>query len=322
MRVLVAGGTGVVGSQVVPLLTRDRHDVVVVGRSRARADAAVGLGAEFAEADALDAGAVRAAVEASQPDAIVNLLTAIPRNLNAKRFEEEMALTNRLRNEGTRNLIEAGKAVGVSRLVSESIAFAYAPAPGLADEEASLWHDGPKPFRAVLAAVEELERLTVAASGIVLRVGHLYGPGTALAADGALLAQVRAAKLPVVGDGGSMFSFAHVRDAAGAFVAALSHDGPAVFNVVDDEPAPVRLWLPQLAELIGAPRPKKVATAIARLFAGEWGVAYLTSLRGASNRRAREQLGWQPTYASWRDGFAAELGASVSAPPPAREQAR
>jgi nucleoside-diphosphate-sugar epimerase len=322
MRVLVAGGTGVVGAQLVPLLTQDGHEVVVLARSRARAEAAVGLGAQFVEADALDARAVRAAVGSAEPEAIVNLLTAIPRNLNPKRFEREMAITNRLRSEGTRNLIEAGKAAGFSRLVSESIAYAYAPGPSAADEGAPLWQGGPKPFRPVVAAVQELERLTLEASGIVLRFGHLYGPGTAFALDGALVAQVRAGKLPIVGDGGSVFSFTHVGDAARAIVAVLSADGPATFNVVDDEPAPVRIWLPQLAELIGAPRPKKAPTLVARLFAGEWGVTYLTALRGASNRRARAQLGWQPSYPSWRDGFAIELDGGASAPRTAREQVR
>ncbi|HEY3506581.1 MAG TPA: NAD(P)-dependent oxidoreductase [Actinocatenispora sp.] len=306
MRVLVAGATGVIGRQLVPLLTAVGHEVVGLSRSAAAREALTRSGAAVVTADALDRAAVTTAVRDAAPDAVVNMLTAIPAALNPRRMGRDFALTNRLRTEGTRNLLDAA---GGRRIVSQGLAYSYQPAAGLADEDAPLWTERtPAQFRPVLAALGELERATREAGGLVLRLGHLYGPGTAYAPDGSLVAQVRAGKLPLVGGGHAVFSFTHAHDAATAVVAAL--DRPAVggvLNVVDDAPAPAYEWLPALARILGAPEPKTAPAALARLAVGGWGVAYLNELRGANNARARLALSWRPRHRSWADGFAAEL---------------
>ncbi|MGI3782916.1 MAG: NAD-dependent epimerase/dehydratase family protein, partial [Janthinobacterium lividum] len=220
----------------------------------------------------------------------------------------DFAATNRLRTEGTRNLLDAAREAGARRVISQGLAYAYDPTSRTtADEDQPLWRRAPRQFGPVLTALIELEQITADVGGLVLRFGHLYGPGSAFAADGSVTRAVAAAKMPVVGDGGAVFSFTHVHDAATAVVAALDKDCHGALNVVDDDPAPVRVWLPELARLVGAPDPKRVPAALARLAVGGWGVAFMTRLRGADNARARLRLDWRPRYASWRDGFAAEL---------------
>jgi nucleoside-diphosphate-sugar epimerase len=302
MRVLVAGATGVIGRQLVPLLTETGHDVVALARGRTRADA---VAAELVTVDALDRSALTAAVRKAAPDAIVHLLTAIPQTLDPRRFADEMAPTNRLRSEATANLVAAA---GSARLLTQGVAFAYRPgSPGRASEDHPLWDDGPKPFRPAVQALRTAEELTAQVGGTVLRFGHLYGPGTPFAADGVLVDRLRAGRMPIVGDGGAVFSFTHTRDAATAVVAALDADRTGTFNVVDDDPAPVRRWLPYLARLAGAPAPRRVPRLAARLAAGSWGVAYLTALVGADNARARRELAWRPSFSTWREGFSREL---------------
>jgi nucleoside-diphosphate-sugar epimerase len=302
MRVLVAGATGVIGRQLVPLLIETGHDVVALARSRDRADV---IDADLVTVDALDRSAVSATVRRIAPDAIVHLLTAIPQDLDPKRFGDQMATTNRLRTEATGSLVAAA---GSARLITAGLAFAYRPNGGAwADEHRSLWDDGPKPFRPVVKALRTAERLTGQVGGTVLRFGHLYGPGTPFATDGGLVAQVRAGKLPIIGGGNAVFSFTHTRDAATAVIAALDAGRPGPFNIVDDDPAPVRQWLPELARLVDAPTPRRAPKLLARLAAGAWGVAYLTELVGADNGRARRELEWRPSFPSWKEGFAREL---------------
>jgi nucleoside-diphosphate-sugar epimerase len=305
MRVLVAGATGVIGRRLVPILTAAGHDVVGLARSRDRAtpDPAIVV------ADALDREALTRAVRDAAPDAVVNMLTAIPAETNPRRLAADFAVTNRLRTEGTRNLIEAAERAGARRIIAQGLAYAYQPAPGHADEDAPLWTDGtPRQFAPVLAALMELERNTTAAGGLVLRFGHLYGPGSMYAADGSFLKGVRAGKVPLVGGGHAVFSFTHAEDAATAVVAALDKDVSGALNVVDDAPVPLYEWLPAVAEILKAPAPKKAPAALARLAVGGWGVAYMNRLRGADNARARLRLDWRPRHRSWEDGFAAELG--------------
>jgi nucleoside-diphosphate-sugar epimerase len=195
-----------------------------------------------------------------------------------------------------------------ARIISEGLAYAYQPAGGpVADETRPLWTDGPKTYRPAVHALLDLERSTTEAGGVVLRLGHLYGPGTAFARDGAFTEQVAAGRAPIVGKGDARFSFLHTHDAATAIVAALDKPVTGVLNVVDDEPALVREWLPGLAEMLGAPRPKHVPVALARMAAGSWGVAYMNRLVGADNSRARLTLDWRPRFANWRAGFEAEL---------------
>lgn len=311
MRVLVAGATGVIGQRMVPVLAAAGHEVVGMVRTRADAGRLAAAGATAVVADALDRGQVEQAVRRARPEAIVTMLTAIPAQINPRRLARDFALTNRLRTEGTRHLLEAGATVGVQRFISQGLAYAYQPAEKLADEDAPLWTRGtPRQFAPVLSALRELERLTATApGGLVLRLGHLYGPGTVYAPDGSFTRQVRAGKVPLVGGGDAVFSFTHADDVASAVVAALDRpDVTGVLNVVDDSPEPLHEWLPAFAAMLRAPAPKPVPAWLAQLAVGGWGVAFLNRLRGADNARARLRLDWRPRYASWADGFAAELG--------------
>jgi nucleoside-diphosphate-sugar epimerase len=245
MKVLVTGASGAIGRQLVPLLTAAGHDVVGLARS-ARTGATLAV-------DVLDRAAVLGAVAQVAPDAIVHMATAIPGRLHPRRMPAEFALTNRLRAEGTRHLLEAARESGVRRVIVQGLAYAYEPADGLADEDAPLWRRPPKPFASSLAALRQLEAMTIGAGGTVLRLGHLYGPGTMFAADGSCVEDIRAGKLPLAGGGRSVFSFIHVADVADAVAAALDRDPPGVLNIVDDDPAAIRDWLPEIADALGAP---------------------------------------------------------------------
>lgn len=310
MRVLVAGATGVIGSTLVSLLSAVGHDVIGLARPGDRALELERAGGEVAAADALDRDTLTRAVRNAAPDAVVNLLTAIPGQINPRRLARDFTLTNRLRTEGTRNLIDAALEAGAGQIISQGLAYAYDPGEGLANEDTPLWQDPPKQFAPVLDALIELERLTAEADGLVLRFGHLYGPGSAYAADGSFVRQVRAGKVPIVGKGTAVFSFTHAHDAATAVAAALDRETSGVLNVVDDAPAPMHEWLPALAKILGAPAPKHAPAALARLAVGGWGVAFMNELRGADNARARLRLDWRPRYTSCTDGFA-ELDTAV-----------
>ena len=314
MNVLIAGATGVIGRQLVPMLIDAGHDVTVL----ARADGSEAPpGVRLVRAGAFDREAVSAAVRHVDPEAIVDLRTAIPRQLDPRRFEEQMALTNRLRSEATSILTHACDPR--TRFISQGLAFAYRPSgTAPAKENDVLWTDGPRPFRPSVRALMELERLTAEVGGLTLRFGHLYGPGTSFAHDGAFIQQLMSRRAPIVGHGDSVFSFTHTADAANAVVAALDRPVRGVLNVVDDHPTPVREWLPELARLVDAPPPRRVPVALARLAAGSWGVAYMNRLRGADNRRARQVLDWRPRFSSWRDGFTSDLS---GAPQPAMASA-
>ncbi|WP_327086631.1 NAD(P)-dependent oxidoreductase [Nonomuraea sp. NBC_01738] len=279
MRVLVAGSTGVIGRQLVPLLEAVGHEVIPGSR-------ATGL-------DALDRQGTAAFVRNAAPDVIVHLLTSIPKEVDPRRFAAQFAMTDRLRTEGARNLLDAAPQ---ARIVAQSVAFAYEPGEGLANEDTPLWADPPKAFAGARDAVMELERLTGERGGLVLRFGHLTGPGTVFGDDGSTTLAVRAGKLPIVGDGASVFSFTHTHDAATSIVAALDREVGGVLNVVDDHPTAVRDWLPALAALLGAPAPKRVPAFAARLAVGGWGTAFMTRLRGADNSRARLRLNWRPRF--------------------------
>lgn len=307
MRVLIAGATGVIGRQLVTRLNKAGHDVTGLARSADRAAAVRELGAEAAVADALDSSAVAKAVYETSPDAVVNMLTAIPRELNPKRFARDFEMTNRLRTEGTRNLVTAAANAGVGKVISQGLAYAYDPAPGLADEDAPLWVSPPSQFVAARDALRELERLTVEAGGLVLRYGHLYGPGSSMDRDGSVTAQLRSGKMPVVGGGTAVHSFTHAEDAADAVLAALDSAATGALNIVDDDPARVSEWVPHVAELLGAKKPGGAPAALARMAVGGWGVAFMTKLRGADNSRAKEAIGWTPRHPSWRTGFRDEL---------------
>jgi nucleoside-diphosphate-sugar epimerase len=306
MRIFLAGATGALGTHLVPKLVEHGHTVVGTTRSEAKADALRDLGASPVVLDALDRDAVIAAVAETRPDAVVHQLTALA-GADFRRFERSFALTNRLRTEGTDNLLAAAQAAGVKRFVAQSYAgWPYARTDGpVKTEEDPLDPEPARQTRAALAAIKHLERAVTGApgiEGIVLRYGGFYGPGTGLEPSGEQLEAVRRRRFPVVGAGRGVWSFVHIEDAAAATVAALEHGRPGVYNIVDDEPAPVGEWLPYLAEVAGAKPPRHVPVWLARLM-GEHMVVLMDEARGASNAKARRELGWTPTRTSWRQGF-------------------
>ncbi|HEV3047940.1 MAG TPA: NAD(P)-dependent oxidoreductase [Solirubrobacteraceae bacterium] len=310
MRVFLAGATGAIGRPLVRQLLADGHEVLGMTRTPAKAAALREAGVEPVVADALDAAAVKRAVLDAQPHAVVHQLTAIPPRLDPRKIVRDFALTDRLRTEGTRNLVEAARAAGARRIVAQSIAFAYAPGPpGTVHVEGDpLTSDPPKQFRRSAAALAELERTVLGADGVVLRYGYFYGPGSSLSSSGAMGRDVSKRRLPVIGGGAGVWSFIHVEDAARATVAALANGASGAYNVVDDEPAKVAEWLPALAEALGAPRPMRVPAWLARPLAGSYGLATMTKAQGASGERAKRELGWRASYPSWREGFRRGLG--------------
>ncbi len=315
MKVFVAGATGAIGKQLVPLLVAHGHDVVGMTRTEARCDQLRSLGARPVVADALDAGAVGRAVGEAAPDVIVHQLTAIPPAIDMRRFDREFALTNRLRIEGTDHLLSAGHAVGVKRFVAQSNAGVPYARTGdwIKREDDPLDHDPPVAMRQVIAAIRYLEAAVTRAhwtEGLVLRYGWLYGPGTSIALDppGSQIELIRKRRFPIVGGGTGVWSFVHVEDAAMATVAAVEGGPAGIYNVVDDEPVPASEFLPVLAAAVGAKRPLRVPRWVGRLAAGEVAVMAMTEIRGASNAKARRQLGWHLRYPSWRQGFAQGLG--------------
>jgi nucleoside-diphosphate-sugar epimerase len=314
MKVFVAGATGALGKQLVPLLVANGHDVVGMTRTDAKRDLLRSLGARPVVADALDADAVGRIVGETEPDVIVHQLTAIPPKINMRRFEHEFALTNRLRTEGTDHLLSAGRAAGVARFVAQSNASLYARTGGPIKREDAPVDDHPAPeMREGLAALRHLEAAVTGArwtEGVVLRYGWFYGPGTSIALDppGSQIEMIRKRQVPIVGGGTGVWSFIHIEDAAAATVAAVEGGPAGVYNVVDDEPATVSEWVPALAAAVGAKRPLRVPRWVGRLAAGEWATVAMTELRGASNDKAKRELDWQLRYPSWRQGFAKGLG--------------
>ena len=307
----MAGATGAIGRALVPQLCAAGHDVVGMTRSPERAAELEAHGAQAAVCDAFDAEGVARAVADARPDVVVNELTDIPKALNPRKFEEQFAPNDRLRIEGTGNLVRAAEAAGARRLISQSISFAYRPGDGLRSEDDPLFTDAPDPWGKSVGAVRSLEEQTLGGDsleGVVLRYGYFYGPGTAYAGDGATAAMVRKRAFPVVSGGSAVHSFIHIDDAAAATLAALDHGPPGAYNVVDDEPAPISDWLPEYAEALGARPPRKVPRFLARLGAGSFGLYMLTGLQGATNEKARRELGWTPRWASWRQGFREALG--------------
>ena len=321
MNIFVAGATGVVGRQLVPLLTSHGHDVTGTTRTAAKADDLRAAGAKPVVLDILDREETMGAVVRAAPEVVVHEATALAELGSLRKFDEAFALTNRLRIEGTDNLLTAARAAGARRVVAQSFAgwpSAHGDGP-VTDEADGLDPDPAKPFRATLDAIRYLEQAVTRADGlegVVLRYGGLYGPGTSIDADGAHLEAIRQRRFPVVGDGEGVWSFVHVEDAATATVAAIEGDATGIFNVVDDEPARVADWLPALADAVGAPPPRHVPTWLGRVAAGEAAVVLMTESRGASNAKAKRELGWLPRHASWREGFRMLAGAASPSPHP------
>jgi 2-alkyl-3-oxoalkanoate reductase len=306
MRVFVAGASGAIGRPLVAHLVAAGHEVTGTTRSEERAEAIRAAGARAVVCDALDVAALHSAVTEAAPEVVVHQLTALPHRFDP-RDKDIYAPTNRLRTEGTGTLLEAARAAGARRMVCQSIAFAYAPGPQpeVKDEEAPLAFGAPPPFGDGIRALDEMERAVVGAEGlegVVLRYGWFYGPGTYYADDGSMAEDVGRRRFPVIGKGTGLFSFIHVDDAASATVAAVERGGPGIYNVVDDDPAPQREWLPVYAGAIGAKKPLRVPVWIARLVVGK--IATVSNVQpGASNAKAKRELGWEPRWPSWRQGF-------------------
>ena len=313
MKVFVAGATGAIGRQLVPMLVQNGHEVVGMTRSESKRELLTRLGARPVVADGLDAEAVGQAVSQAQPEVVVHELTAIPAALDMRRIERDFAATNQLRTEGTDHLLSAARAAGARRFVAQSFASYYQRTGGwIKTEDDPLDLDAPAAIRPTIDAIRHVERAVTGADwieGVVLRYGALYGPGTSLATKppGTLAEMIRARKFPIVGNGAGMWSFVHVEDAAAATVDAVERGAPGVYQVVDNEPAPQREWLPAAAEVLGAKPPLRVPRWLGRLLAGELAVVLLTEGRGASNAKALRELGWQLRYPSWRQGFAKGL---------------
>ena len=320
MKVFVAGATGVLGRALVPQLVAGGHEVVGMTRSASKQDLVQGLGARPVVADALDAGAVADAVASAEPEVIVHQLTALsgPMSVRDARHPERsfaFTMTNRLRTEATDHLLAAGRAVGARRFVAQSFgAFRWARTGGpVLTEDDPIDPDPPAALRMALPGILHVERSVTTiewGEGLALRYGGFYGPGTgtSLAPDAVMAAPIRKRLFPIVGDGAGVWSHVHVVDAAAATAIAVERGQPGVYNVVDDDPAPVREWLPVLASALDAKPPRRIPRWLGRLLAGETATLMMTDVRGASNEKAKRELGWQLRYPSWRQGFAQGLG--------------
>jgi 2-alkyl-3-oxoalkanoate reductase len=312
MRVFLAGAGGAIGHYLIPRLIDGGHEVIAMTRSPRKVDALRDAGAYPVVADGLDRDAVIAAVTGAEPEVVVHQMTALAGVTgNPRRFDAEFAVTNELRTEGMDHLLEAARAAGARRLIAQSFAgWPSARVDGaVKTEDDPLDPDPPASMRRTLEAIRYLERTVTQAEGIegvVLRYGGFYGSIADM--PPAFLDTIRKRRFPIVGDGGGVWSFVHLDDAAAATVAALDHGAPGVYNIVDDDPAPVAEWLPGMAAAFGAKPPRHLPIWLGRLAGGEAAVSVMTQVRGASNAKAKRELAWQPGHPSWRQGFAQAFG--------------
>ncbi|GAB2595906.1 NAD(P)-dependent oxidoreductase [Streptomyces capparidis] len=309
MRILIAGASGAIGRQLVTQLVARGHEVVGTTRSAARTGALRALGAEPVVVDALDPDSVGDAVAKAEPEVIVHQLTALNGPLSVRNAKRMAAATNRLRTEGTDHLLAAARAAGVRRFVAQSNAMWMERTGGpVADESGRIEPDPPADAAEAVAALRHLEDAVTGitwADGIALRYGGFYGPGTGMSAapDAVMAEQLRRRRFPIVGGGAGVWSLVHIADAASATVAAVERGRPGIYHVADDDPAPVREWLPYLARALGAEPPRRVPAWLARLLAGQAAVDMMTRARGISSEKAKRELGWTLRYPSWRTGF-------------------
>jgi 2-alkyl-3-oxoalkanoate reductase len=321
MKVFVAGATGAIGKQLLPMLVEGGHEVTGMTRTAAKAEAIRAMGAEPAVADALDPESVAQVVAQAEPDAVIHELTTIDTSALGRSIDKMFAQTNRLRTAGTDHLLTAAKAAGARRFIVQSFAGWPSERVGgpIKTEEDPLQEHPPKTVSESLAAIKYLERTVTGASGIeglALRYGGFYGPGTSIAVnpDGAQVEMIRKRRVPVIGDGAGIWSMVHIRDAAAATAAALDRGEPGLYNIVDDDPARVSEILPELAKVVGAGPPRHFPRWVGRLLAGEANTIMMTEVRGASNAKAKRELGWELRYPSWRLGFREGLEQNDAAP--------
>ena len=313
----MAGASGAIGRWLVPKLVAAGHEVTGMTRSEERAEAIRAAGARAVVLDVFDVDRLHDAVASAGTEVLVHELTSLPDRLDFRKvgiYEP----TNRVRTEGTRNLLDAARAAGVRRFVCQSIAFAYrTDGARVKTEDDPLMQDIPGNFGSGVRALNEMEAMVLGADGldaVVLRYGFFYGPGTYYGEEGSTTREVRRWRMPIVGRGTGVFSFIHVEDAADATVAAVDRGAPGVYNVTDDEPAPMNEWLPVFAEAAGARRPLRVPVWLARFVGGREVPTFALELRGASNEKAKRELGWEPAHPSWRTGFADSLSAEAAEP--------
>lgn len=308
MKVFIAGATGAIGKQLIPQLLARGHEVTGTTRSAEKARRLRALGAQAAIVDSLDQSGILRAVLAARPEVIIHEETALASFSNPKHFDAAFATTNQLRTTGLGHLLDAAHAAGTRRVIAQSFTGWPNERAGGAvkTEDDPLDEHPPAEMTQTLAAIRSLEQTVCSSTdfeGIALRYGSLYGPGTSLGPGGEYPAQIRKRAFPLIGDGGGIWSFIHVADAAAATVAAVERGAPGVYNIVDDEPAPVAEWLPYLADVLGAKPPRHLPVWIARFAVGDAGISLMTQIRGSSNARAKAELGWQPAHPRWRDGF-------------------
>ena len=312
MKVVVEGATGAIGRRLVPRLLERGHEVTGTTRSETKARELNALGAHGIALDPFDREAVIQAVVAAAPDVVAHELTALASFTNPKHFDDEFALTNRLRTEALDHLLDGARAAGARRVVAQSYTGWTNPRTGapLKTEADPLDPNPPATMRRTLEAIRHVETAVAGAKefeGLALRYGPLYGPGTSLGLGGAQIEPIRKRQFPIIGDGGGIWSFLHIEDAAEATAIAIERGPAGMYNIVDDDPAPVREWLPYLAALIGAKPPRHLPVWLGRLAVGEAGVLLMTQTQGSSNAKAKRDLGWSPCWPSWREGFRAAL---------------
>jgi 2-alkyl-3-oxoalkanoate reductase len=315
MKILIIGAAGAVGKRLIPQLLASGHEVLAATRTPAKADSLRAAGAQPVILDLLDRAAVINTVISAQPDVLVHQGTSLARVRNLKHFDDEFEVTNRLRATGTEYLLEAARAARTPRFIAQSYTgWPNERSGGRVKTEADPFDSHPlESMRQSMAAIQKLEELVLGAgdlTGIVLRYGNFYGPGTSVAPDGEIVEAVRQRKLPIIGTGAGIWSWIHIDDVARATQLAIEGAPAGIYNIVDDEPAEVAVWLPYLAQVIGAKPPRRVPEWLGRLVAGEALVSMMTKIRGSSNAKAKRVLNWQPLYASWRDGFVRGLNAT------------
>lgn len=315
MKIFIAGATGAIGRHLLPRLTKAGHEVTAITRSQNHGEQIRNDGARPIVCDVFDRDKLKQAVAAAEPEIVIHQLTNLPQRIDPRRIEQSLAQTNKLRTEGTQILMDAAKSAGARRFIAQSISSYYAPTSTMpATEDELLYKNAPAAFASIIHAIDNLEHTvlnTPGIDGIILRYGYFYGPGTAYAVDGTFAEDVRHRRVPIIGDGGGVLSFIHVEDAAAATVLALNHGKAGIYNIVDDNPISIHEWLPSYADMLDAPRPLHLPKFVGRLGAGHFGVYFMTEQRGASNKKAEQELGWRPAYPSWRDGFRLELAPQV-----------
>jgi len=316
MMVFVAGASGAIGRRLLPQLVAAGHEVTAITRSEEKLEPIESMGARAVVCDVFDAAWLRQAVADSGAEAVIHQLTDLPQRVRPRRLKRYYAANDRVRQESTANLLDAAQRAGVRRIVAQSVAFWYAPGNDKVKTETDpLYLEAPAPIGPAVQTMKSVEDAVTGAEeieGIALRYGFLYGPGTWYTRDGDVGRQVRQWRYPIIGKGEQVYSFIHLDDAAAATVAALERAAPGIYNVVDDEPAPAREWMPTFAKALAAPRPLRVPAFVARLAAGNAPLVWMASLRGASNAKVKRELGWSPRFPSWREGFLEGLGRETS----------